>query len=32
MNSRRLLIDAGNSSLKWAVVEAGQWRAQGRSD
>jgi len=32
MNSRRLLIDAGNSSLKWAVVEADQWRAQGRSD
>jgi len=29
---RRLLIDAGNSTLKWAVVEAGQWRAQGRSD
>jgi len=32
MNGRRLLIDAGNSSLKWTVVEAGQWRAQGRSD
>jgi len=32
MNSRCLLIDAGNTSLKWAVVEAGQWRAQGRSD
>ena len=30
--NRRLLIDAGNSSLKWAVVEDGQWRAQGRSD
>jgi type III pantothenate kinase len=30
--NRRLLIDAGNSTLKWAVVEAGQWRAQGRSD
>jgi len=29
---RRLLIDAGNSTLKWAVVEAGLWRAQGRSD
>jgi type III pantothenate kinase len=27
-----LLIDAGNSTLKWAVVDAGQWRAQGRSD
>lgn len=32
MNRRRLLIDAGNSTLKWAVVEAGMWRAQGRSD
>jgi type III pantothenate kinase len=32
MNWRRLLIDAGNSTLKWAVVEAGLWRAQGRSD
>lgn len=32
MNARRLLIDAGNTSLKWAVVEDGQWRAQGRSD
>jgi type III pantothenate kinase len=30
--TRRLLIDAGNSCLKWAVVEDGQWRAQGRSD
>lgn len=29
---RRLLLDAGNSSLKWAVVEAGKWRAQGRCD
>ena len=32
MSSRRLLIDAGNSNLKWTVVEAGQWRAQGRCD
>lgn len=32
MNGRRLLIDAGNSNLKWVVVEAGQWRTQGRSD
>jgi len=32
MSGRRLLIDAGNSSLKWAVVEAGQWRAEGRID
>jgi len=29
---RRLLIDAGNTSLKWAVVEGGQWCAEGRSD
>lgn len=27
-----MLIDAGNSRLKWAVVEDGQWRAQGSSD
>ena len=32
MNRRRLLMDAGNSRLKWAVVEAGQWRAQGGSE
>lgn len=32
MRRRRLLIDAGNSTLKWAVIEAGQWRAQGRCD
>jgi len=32
MSRRMLLIDAGNSALKWAVVDAGQWRAQGRSD
>ena len=32
MNSRRLLIDADNSNLKWVVVEAGQWRTQGRCD
>lgn len=32
MSRRMLLIDAGNSTLKWAVVDAGQWRAQGRSD
>jgi len=29
---RRLLLDAGNSSLKWAVVEDGHWHATGRSD
>jgi type III pantothenate kinase len=32
MNRRRLLLDAGNSSLKWAVVEEGTWRVQGRSE
>jgi type III pantothenate kinase len=32
MNRRRILIDCGNSRLKWAVVEDGQWRAQGSSD
>ncbi|MDP1644601.1 MAG: type III pantothenate kinase [Thiobacillus sp.] len=25
-------MDAGNSRLKWAVVEEGRWRAQGGSD
>lgn len=29
MNSRRLLLDAGNTRLKWAVVEDGRWLAQG---
>lgn len=32
MSGRRILLDAGNTSLKWAVVEGGQWRATGRSD
>lgn len=32
MNRRRILIDCGNSRLKWAVVEDGQWRTQGCSD
>lgn len=27
-----LALDAGNSSLKWALIEDGHWRAQGRSD
>jgi type III pantothenate kinase len=26
------LLDAGNTSLKWAVVEDGHWHATGRSD
>lgn len=32
MNRRRLLMDAGNSCLKWAVVEGDQWLAQGSCD
>lgn len=32
MSTRRLLIDAGNSTLKWVVVIDGQWCAQGRTD
>ncbi|WP_018077865.1 type III pantothenate kinase [Thiobacillus denitrificans] len=32
MSGRRLLIDAGNSRLKWAVSEGGQWRDQGNND
>lgn len=32
MSGRRLLLDAGNTSLKWAAVEDGHWHATGRSD
>lgn len=32
MTPARLLLDAGNSSLKWAVVEDGRWSATGRAD
>lgn len=32
MNAKGLLIDAGNTRLKWAVTEAGSWVAQGHSD
>lgn len=32
MSRRMLLIDAGNTVLKWAAVDAGQWRVHGRSD
>ena len=32
MSGRRLLLDAGNTSLKWAVVEDGHWHTTGRSD
>jgi type III pantothenate kinase len=30
--NRRLLIDAGNSRLKWVVVEGGRWQMQGHCD
>ena len=29
MTPRRLLLDAGNTRLKWAVVDGGQWRESG---
>lgn len=32
MSAARILIDAGNTRLKWARVEAGVWRAQGSCD
>lgn len=32
MSGRRVLFDAGNSRLKWAVVEDGHWHASGRGD
>jgi type III pantothenate kinase len=32
MSVQRLLLDAGNTRLKWAVLEAGLWRQQGRAD
>lgn len=32
MNARRLLLDAGNTRLKWAMVENDVWRAQGSAD
>lgn len=32
MSRRRILIDAGNTRLKWAMAEEGRWLAQGRSD
>lgn len=32
MNRRRVLIDCGNTRMKWAVIEHGQWREQGSSD
>ena len=32
MSMRRLLLDAGNTRLKWAVVEDGRWCEQGCAD
>lgn len=32
MSRRRILIDCGNTRVKWAVIEDGQWRANGSSD
>ena len=32
MSARRLLLDAGNTRLKWAVVEDGRWREHGSAD
>lgn len=32
MLAKKLLIDAGNTRLKWVRVEGGQWRTQGSSD
>ena len=32
MRGRRIVLDAGNTSLKWAVIEDGHWHATGRSD
>lgn len=32
MSTRRLLLDAGNTRLKWAVVEDGRWCEQGCAD
>ena len=32
MNPGRLLLDAGNTRLKWVVVEGGRWREQGSAN
>lgn len=32
MSRRRILLDAGNSNLKWAAVDDGKWLTRGRSD
>lgn len=32
MSASRLLLDAGNSRLKWAVLARGLWLAQGSAD
>lgn len=31
MSARRLLLDAGNTRLKWAVVQDGQWCERGNA-
>lgn len=32
MSHRRILIDCGNTRIKWAVIEDGRWRAHGGCD
>jgi type III pantothenate kinase len=32
MNTRHVLIDAGNTRLKWVIVADGQWQDHGNSD
>lgn len=32
MNARHLLVDAGNTRLKWVAVVDGQWQTPGSSD
>ena len=32
MTRRKILIDCGNTRIKWAVVEDGHWRAHGSCD
>jgi len=32
VSSRRILLDAGNTRLKWAVVDSGLWLGQGSAE
>lgn len=32
MSAKQLLVDAGNTRIKWAVSEAGNWVSQGHGD